>query len=332
MASSVFLTGANGFIGSHLAEELVRQGYKVKALAEYNSYNDLGWLEDIPTELRSEIEVVLGDVRDANFILQEIKGIDNVLHLAALISIPYSYVAPQAYVDTNISGTLNVLNAAKIFNANVIHTSTSEVYGTAEYVPIDEKHVLKGQSPYSASKIGADQLAYSFHAAFGLNVKIVRPFNTFGPRQSMRAVIPVIIRQILSGAKEIKLGATSPKRDFNFIEDTVSGFVSALKSRDGIGEATNIGSGYEISIGDTANVISEIMGEEINLICDDNRLRPKDSEVERLMACNRKAKINFGWEPAYFGANGLKRGLEKTIKWFSLEENIKKYKDLDYQI
>ena len=332
MTKSIFVTGANGFIGSHLTEKLVEEGYKVKALSEYNSFNDIGWLNDAKPDILRELEIVSGDVRDAGQMMREVRGYDYVLHLASLIAIPYSYYAPQSYIDTNISGALNILNAAREHNAEVIHTSTSEVYGTAEYVPIDEKHPLKGQSPYSASKIGADQLAFSFFSSFGLPVKIIRPFNTFGPRQSMRAVIPVIIGQILSGATKIKLGALDPKRDFNFIEDTVEGFLSALKSQNGVGQVTNIGSGFEITVRDTALLIAEIMDCKVEFISDEQRVRPKASEVDRLLCDNRKAKERFGWRPVFSDQQGLKDGLSKTINWFSDPRNISKYRTAEYQI
>ena len=332
MAKSIFVTGANGFIGSHLTEKLVEDGYRVKALSEYNSFNDIGWLNDTKPHILEELEIVSGDVRDAGQMMKEVKGYDCVLHLASLIAIPYSYHAPQSYIDTNISGALNILNAAREHNAEVIHTSTSEVYGTAEYVPIDEKHPLKGQSPYSASKIGADQVAFSFFSSFDLPVKIIRPFNTFGPRQSMRAVIPVIIRQILSGANKIKLGALEPKRDFSFVEDTVEGFLSALTSQNGVGQVTNIGSGFEITVRDTALLIAEIMNREVEFISDKKRVRPKASEVDRLLCDNTMAKERFGWRPRFTNKEGLRDGLSKTINWFSDPRNIPKYRSLEYQI
>ena len=331
-AKSIFVTGASGFIGSHLAERLVKEGYKVKALSEYNSFNDIGWLKDVKPNTLTEIEVVSGDVRDAGQMMREARGFDCIIHLASLIAIPYSYIAPQSYVETNILGTLNVLNAARENGAQVIHTSTSEVYGTAEYVPINETHPLKGQSPYSASKIGADQLAFSFFSSFDLPVKIIRPFNTYGPRQSMRAVIPVIIGQILGGAKSIKLGSVHPKRDFNFIEDTVEGFLSALKSQNGIGSVTNIGSGYEITVQGIANLIAEIMDCELGFIFDEQRVRPMTSEVDRLLCDNSKAKERFDWAPRLAGKAGLRNGLIKTIDWFSNPQNISKYSAFEYQV
>lgn len=279
MIKKVFITGADGFIGSHLAEALVKEGHKVKALAHYNSFNNIGWLDDLPRDVLNNIEIVMGDIRDANQMRYEIKDMDQVMHLAALIAIPYSYVAPQSYIDTNVSGTLNIVQACRDYDVPVIHTSTSEVYGTAQYVPINEEHPLKGQSPYSASKIAADQIVYSYYKSFGTQVKIIRPFNTYGPRQSMRAVIPTIINQILSGDHEIKLGAISPTRDFSFIQDTVSGFVYAMNSNIGVGEVINLGSGFEVSIGDTVKIIAETIGTAIVIITDEERLRPENSEV-----------------------------------------------------
>jgi dTDP-glucose 4,6-dehydratase len=330
--SSIIVTGAEGFIGSHLTEELVSQGYKVKALVQYNSFNSIGWLETLPRHLRKNFEIVMGDVRDSNRMRHEIKHMDYVLHLAALIAIPYSYVSPQSYIDTNISGTLNVLQAALDFNVPVIHTSTSEVYGTAQYVPIDEIHPVQGKSPYSASKISADQIAYSFFSSFNLPIKTVRPFNTYGPRQSMRAVIPTIIVQIANGAREIHLGAMSPTRDFSYVSDTVSGFIKAMESNNGNGEIVNLGSNFEISIGETANTIAEVMGVEVDIISKADRLRPENSEVQRLFASNKKAYDLYNWTPKYGGLNGFKQGILKTSKWFSDKENLKLFKSNQYVI
>lgn len=330
--SSVFITGAEGFIGSHLTEDLIKKGYKTKALAQYNSFNNIGWLETLPKRLQENCEIVMGDVRDSNQMRNEIKNMDYVLNLAALIAIPYSYVSPQSYIDTNISGTLNVLQAAHDFNVPVIHTSTSEVYGTAQYVPIDEFHPLQGQSPYSASKISGDQIAYSFFASFDLPVKIIRPFNTYGPRQSMRAVIPTIIVQIASGAREIHLGATSPTRDFSYVSDTVSGFIKAMESDNGNGEVINLGSNFEISIKDTVNTIAEVMGVEVEIISKADRFRPENSEVQRLFASNKKAHDLFNWAPEYGKLNGFRLGIEKTSKWFSNEENLKLFKSNQYVV
>ena len=323
----ILVTGADGFIGSHLVERLVDLGYRVKAFVFYNSFNSWGWLDHVSPAIRNSIEVFAGDIRDPNGVRRAMADCDAVLHLAALIGIPYSYHSPDTYIDTNIKGTLNVLQAARDLNVQrIIHTSTSEVYGTARFVPITESHPLQGQSPYAASKIGADQLAYSFYASFGLPVITVRPFNTYGPRQSARAVIPAIITQIAAGKHEIKLGAISPTRDFNFIEDTVAGFISALNSPNGVGAVVNLGSNFEISIGETLQLISEIMGVETMTATDTQRLRPVNSEVERLWADNRKAKELFGWSPDYGGRDGLKLGLEKTVAWFSDPANLARYK------
>ncbi|MBK6908559.1 MAG: SDR family oxidoreductase [Rhodocyclaceae bacterium] len=329
----VLVTGADGFIGSHLTEELVRLGYDVRAFVLYNSFNSWGWLDQLPQNVRSNLDVFLGDIRDPNGVRTAMRGCDAVLHLAALIAIPYSYHSPDTYVDTNIKGTLNVLQAAReVGVARVIHTSTSEVYGTARFVPITEEHPLQGQSPYSASKIGADQLAYSFFASFGLPVVIARPFNTYGPRQSARAVIPTIITQIASGMRSLKLGAIHPTRDFNYVADTVSGFVAALKSNRGMGEVINFGSNYEISVRDTVHLIADVMGAQVEIETDDVRLRPSKSEVERLWADNTKARLMFGWEPTYAGQEGLRRGLAETAEWFSNESNLAGYKAGRYNI
>ncbi len=329
---SVFITGAEGFIGSHLTEALISKGYKVKALAQYNSFNSIGWLEILPKNLLKNCEVVLGDVRDSNQMRQEIINMDYVLHLAALIAIPYSYVSPQSYVDTNISGTLNVLQAARDFNVPVIHTSTSEVYGSAKYVPIDEAHPLQGQSPYSASKISADQIAYSFFTSFDLPVKIIRPFNTYGPRQSMRAVIPTIIAQIANGNRKIQLGATSPTRDFNYVSDTTSGFISVMESSKGLGEVVNLGSNFEISIKDAVYTIAEVMGADVEIISKADRLRPAKSEVQRLFASNKKAHDLFNWAPKYDGLDGFKKGVLKTSEWFLNKENLKLFRSDQYVV
>ncbi|MCF8317802.1 MAG: NAD-dependent 4,6-dehydratase LegB [Haliscomenobacter sp.] len=329
----ILLTGADGFIGSHLAEALVRDGHQVRAFVLYNSFNSWGWLDHAPNDVRDNIEVFLGDVRDPHGVKEAMKGCDTVLHLAALIAIPYSYHSPDTYIDTNIKGTLNILQAARELGVSrVIHTSTSEVYGTARFVPITEEHPLQGQSPYSASKIAADQMAYSFYASFGLPIVIVRPFNTYGPRQSARAVIPTIITQIASGERNIKLGAVTPTRDFNYVKDTVSGFIAAMNSDKGHGEVVNFGSRYEISIGDTVNLIAEIMGVQIDIITDDQRLRPENSEVERLFAENAKAKELFNWQPSYGGKEGFKRGLQETIEWFQNPVNLSTYKIGHYVI
>jgi len=327
------ITGADGFIGSHLTEALVRKGHNVRAFVLYNSFNSWGWLDHAPKDIRDNLDVFAGDVRDPHGVKEAMRGCDAVLHLAALISIPYSYHSPGTYVDTNIKGTLNVLQAARELGVRrVIHTSTSEVYGTARFVPITEAHPLQGQSPYSATKIAADQLAYSFYASFGLPVVIARPFNTYGPRQSARAVIPTIIIQIANGQRQIKLGAVSPTRDFNFVQDTVAGFIAALNCDQGLGEVVNFGSNFEISVGDTAHLIAEAMGAEIEIISDEARLRPENSEVERLWADNTKAKQLFGWQPAYGGREGFKRGLAETAEWFQDSANLVSYKADRYNI
>ncbi len=331
--ASILITGADGFIGSHLTEALVRAGHKVRAFVLYNSFNSWGWLDHCALEINGKFEVFAGDIRDPHGVKEAMKGCDVVLHLAALIAIPYSYHSPNTYVDTNIKGTLNVLQAARELGVKrVIHTSTSEVYGTARFVPITEEHPLQGQSPYSATKIAADQLAYSFYASFGLPVVIARPFNTYGPRQSARAVIPTIITQIANGKRQIKLGAISPTRDFNFVQDTVAGFIAAMNSNQGLGEVINFGSNFEISIGDTVKMIAEVMKAEIEIITEENRLRPENSEVERLWADNTKAKELFGWQPGYAGREGFKRGLAETAEWFLDPENLKTYKSDIYNL
>ena len=332
MNLSVLITGADGFIGSHLTEALVRQGYNVRAFVLYNSFNSWGWLDKCEPDVKGRFEVFSGDIRDPYGVKEAMKGCDVVLHLAALIAIPYSYHSPDTYVDTNIKGTLNVLQAARELGVRVVHTSTSEVYGTARFVPITEEHPLQGQSPYSASKIGADQLAFSFYSSFGLPVVIVRPFNTYGPRQSARAVIPTIITQIASGKRKIKLGAISPTRDFNYVQDTVAGFIAAMNSDKGLGEVVNFGSNFEISIGDTVQLIAEVMNTEIEIITDEDRLRPANSEVERLWADNSKAKQLFGWQPSYGGREGFKRGLAETAEWFLNPANLASYKSDIYNL
>ena len=329
----VLVTGADGFIGSHLTEALVRSGYEVRAFVYYNSFNSWGWLDHCADDVKDKFEVFAGDIRDPHGVKKAMTGCDAVLHLAALIAIPFSYHSPDSYVDTNIKGTLNVLQAARELNVSrVIHTSTSEVYGTAQYVPIDEKHPLQGQSPYSATKIGADQLAFSFYSSFNLPVVTLRPFNTYGPRQSARAVIPTIITQIANGKNQIKLGSVTPTRDFNFISDTVNGFLSALKSKSGVGEVINLGSNFEISIQDIASLIGEIMNQEIKLIDSDERIRPDNSEVHRLWADNSKAIELLSWKPEYASLNGLKKGLEETVNWFKKPNNLNLYKSEIYNV
>lgn len=334
MNKTVLITGADGFIGSHLVEALVRQGdFRVRAFVLYNSLGSWGWLDHCSSEVKGKFEVFAGDIRDPHCVKEAMKGCDAVVHLAALIAIPYSYYSPDTYVDTNVKGTLNVLQAARELGLKrVVHTSTSEVYGTARFVPITEEHPLQGQSPYSATKIAADQLAYSFFASFGLPVVIARPFNTYGPRQSARAVIPTIITQIANGRRQIKLGAVSPTRDFNFVRDTVEGFIAVLNSDLGLGEVVNLGSNFEISIGDTAQLIAEVLNAEIEIISDETRLRPENSEVQRLWADNTKAKNLFGWQPSYGGREGFKRGITETAEWFLQPVNLSKYKSEIYNL
>ncbi|MGE5418059.1 MAG: NAD-dependent 4,6-dehydratase LegB [Acidobacteriota bacterium] len=329
----ILVTGADGFIGSHLTEELVRQGHAVRAFVYYNSFNSWGWLDESPPDIKENLEIFAGDVRDPHGVKTAMQGCDVVLHLAALIAIPYSYHSPDAYVDTNIRGTLNILQAARELGVSkVVHTSTSEVYGTARFVPITEEHPLQGQSPYSATKIGADQLAMSFYDSFATPVAIIRPFNTYGPRQSARAVIPTIITQLASGQKRIKLGAVQPTRDFNYISDTVRGFIASAESEKSIGQIINIGSNYEISIGETAETIAKIMNVDIEIESDAQRLRPDKSEVERLWADNTKAKALLNWEPVYGGRAGLVRGLTETIAWLSDPANLRRYKTGIYNL
>jgi NAD dependent epimerase/dehydratase len=318
---NVLVTGADGFIGSHLVELLVSKGIKVRALSQYNSFNNWGWLEDI--DCFNDIEVVSGDVRDPFFCKEIIQGVDCVFHLAALIAIPYSYIAPQSYVETNVTGTLNICQAAKeLGGIRVIHTSTSEVYGTAQHVPIDEKHPLQPQSPYSASKIGADAMAISYFNAFELPVIIARPFNTYGPRQSARAVIPTIISQIANGVKEIKLGDVSPTRDFNYVTDTCRGFIELANCSEAVGKTVNIGSNYEISVGDTLNLIKDLMKSDVTFITEDQRLRPEKSEVFRLWCDNSLINQLTGFKPEF----SIEDGLRETINWFSTPKNLVNYK------
>lgn len=323
----ILVTGADGFIGSHLTEMLIREGYQVRALAYYNSFNDWGWLETI--SCKDKVEVVTGDVRDPFFCKEITKDIDTVFHLAALIAIPYSYVAPQSYVDTNINGTVNMCKAAMENGVKrFIHTSTSETYGTAQYVPIDEKHPMQPQSPYSASKIAADAMAMSFYNSFNFPLTIARPFNTYGPRQSARAVIPTIISQIAIGQKEIKLGDVSPTRDFNYVEDTCRGFLALANCEDSIGKTVNIGSNFEISIKDTLELIKKIMKSDVSFIYDEQRARPEKSEVHRLWCDNSLLQNLTGFKPVF----SIEKGLEKTIEWFLNPENLKRYKPGIYNV
>lgn len=329
----ILITGADGFIGSHLTEHLVKSGADVRAFVYYNSFNSWGWLDEADDQVKNAIDVFAGDVRDPHGVRTAMKGCDVVMHLAALIAIPYSYHSPDTYVDTNVKGTLNVVQAARDLGVErVVHTSTSEVYGTARFVPITEAHPLQGQSPYSASKIGADQMALSFHSSFETPVAVIRPFNTYGPRQSARAVIPTIITQLASGSRVIKLGAVHPTRDFNYVHDTVRGFVSIAECDAAIGQVVNIGSNYEISVGDTARLIAELMGHDVEFTSDEQRMRPQGSEVERLWADNTRARELTGWTPQYAGVEGLRRGLRETIEWFSVPDNLRRYKAGLYNI
>lgn len=323
----VLVTGADGFIGSHLTESLLEKGYDVKAFTMYNSFNTWGWLDTLPKEKLNQIEIFSGDVRDPNGVREAMKGVDGLFHLAALIAIPFSYHSPDSYVDTNIKGTLNVLQAAReLETERIMVTSTSEVYGTAQYVPIDEKHPFQGQSPYSATKIGADRLAESFYRSFNLPVSIVRPFNTYGPRQSARAVIPTIITQLLAGKSEIQLGSLTPTRDFNFVKDTAAGFIAIAESDKTIGEEINIATQQEISIGDLAQEIIRQINPNAKIICDEQRLRPEKSEVNRLLGANEKIKRLTNWTPKYT----FEEGIKETIAW--LRENLDKYKTDIYNV
>ena len=327
MANNVLVTGADGFIGSHLVEQLVKNGEKVKAFCFYNSFNNWGWIDTIAPEIKNEIEVFMGDIRDPNGVRIAMENQDTVFHLAALIAIPFSYHSPDSYVDTNIKGTLNVLNAARqVGTKRLLVTSTSEVYGTAQYVPIDEKHPFQGQSPYSATKIGADRLAESFYRSFDLPVTIVRPFNTFGPRQSARAVIPTIISQLLAGKTEIKLGSITPTRDFNFVKDTANGFISIANSENAIGEEINIATGEEISIGTLANELIRQINPNAKIICDEDRLRPEKSEVNRLLGDATKIKNLTGWKPEFT----FEQGVAETIKF--MRANLESYKPDIYNV
>jgi dTDP-glucose 4,6-dehydratase len=332
--NKVLVTGADGFIGSHLTEKLVAEGYDVRALTLYNSFGSWGWLDKLDPELLRRIEVVPGDIRDAACVREAVKGCATVFHLAALIAIPYSYRAPESYIDTNVKGTLNVLQAAQAEGARVIHTSTSEVYGTAVTVPINEDHRLNAQSPYAASKIAADQVALSFHRSFDIPVTVLRPFNTYGPRQSARAVIPTIIAQITDGAGAIKLGALHPTRDLTYVGDTVNSFVAAARADFGTiaGRVINVGSSFEISIGDLAKLVAECMGATVSIETEQARVRPAASEVDRLLCDSRLAAELLGWRPQYQGLDGLRRGLDRTIAWFRRPENRALYRSGHYAI
>ena len=327
MKTKVLVTGADGFIGSHLTERLLERGYAVRAFVLYNSFNTWGWLDTLPKEKLDKIEIFSGDIRDPNGVREAMKGIDVVYHLAALIAIPFSYYSPDSYVDTNIKGTLNVLQAAReLGTQRVLVTSTSEVYGTAQYVPIDESHPFQGQSPYSATKIGADRMAESFYRSFNLPLTIVRPFNTYGPRQSARAVIPTIITQLLAGKEEIKLGSLTPTRDFNFVKDTADGFIAIAESDKTIGEEINIATQKEVSIGQLAEELINQINPNAKIICEEERLRPEKSEVNRLLGSNEKIQLLTDWKPKYT----FEEGLAETIKFF--KENLDKYKVDIYNI
>jgi len=329
----ILVTGADGFIGSHLTELLVRAGADVRAFVLYNSFDSRGWLDRAAPDVMGQFEVFAGDIRDPNGVAEAMQGVEIVLHLAALIAIPYSYHSPDTYVDVNIKGTLNVVQAARRLGVGrVVHTSTSEVYGSARFVPITEDHPIVGQSPYSASKIGADQIALSFHRSFGTPVTVIRPFNTYGPRQSTRAVIPTIITQIAAGAREIRLGKLSPTRDFSFVADTARAFLAMAESGGVLGEVVNFGSGFEISIGDTAALIAEAMGADITIVSEEERMRPDLSEVERLWAGVDKAARLTGWTPAYGGREGFVRGIAETAAWFADPTNLALYKTGQYTL
>ena len=329
----ILVTGADGFIGSHLTEFLIARGYDVRAFVFYNSFNSWGWLDYLPAEIHRNLDVFTGDIRDANGVRSAAKDCDAIMHLAALIGIPFSYHSPATYIETNINGTLNVVQAARDLGVQkVIHTSTSEVYGTAQFVPITEDHPLQGQSPYSASKIGADQIALSYYRSFETPVSVIRPFNTYGPRQSARAVIPTIITQLLAGAKSINLGAVSPTRDFNYVSDTVAAFVALLEADGVAGETINIGSNFEISVEDTANLIADIIGCPLKIETDTRRVRPEKSEVERLWASNEKARRLLGWKPEHGGLAGFRNGIAKTVEWFRSPQIQALYKPGHYNI
>lgn len=332
-ARRVLVTGADGFIGSHLTEALVRRGETVRAFVLYNSFNSWGWLDDSPADIQQSLDVVAGDIRDGHALREAAKGCDVILHLAALIAIPFSYRAPASYVETNVTGTLNVLQAARdVGVSRVVHTSTSEVYGTAQRVPIDEEHPLHAQSPYAATKTAADQLALSFFHSYDLPVTVLRPFNTYGPRQSARAVIPTIITQILNGAPTVTLGALAPTRDFNFIADTVRGFIAAMDAPKAVGEVINLGSNFEISIGDTVKVVADVIGRAVEVKSEAERLRRPGSEVERLCAANAKARSLLGWTPEYGGLEGFRRGIAETVTWFKQPSALNRYKADRYNL
>ncbi|MCC7484478.1 MAG: SDR family NAD(P)-dependent oxidoreductase [Burkholderiales bacterium] len=333
MPGQILVTGADGFIGSHLVEHLVRAGRAVRALVYYNAFDTRGWLDHVAAPVRDAVEVHAGDIRDPNDVRRALRGCDAVLHLAALIGIPYSYHAADSYVDTNIRGTLNVLQAARELGvARVVQTSTSEVYGTAQSVPITEEHRLNAQSPYAATKVAADQLALAFHASFGTPVVVLRPFNTFGPRQSARAVIPTVITQIAAGSRRVRLGSLAPTRDFCYVADTVRAFAAALEREEAVGEVINVATGSEISIGGTARVIAEIMNAQVEFEADPARVRPAASEVERLCGASDKARRLLGWVPQTAGPEGFRRALGETVAWFTDPANLARYRPGSYTL
>ncbi|MFZ9785631.1 MAG: NAD-dependent 4,6-dehydratase LegB [Ilumatobacteraceae bacterium] len=328
----ILVTGADGFIGSHVVETLVKSGHDVRAFVLYNSFNSWGWLDESDKAIRDSIDIFAGDIRDPHGVDKAVEKQEVILNLAALIAIPYSYHSPDTYIDTNIKGTLNILQAARRHGVKrVVQTSTSEVYGTAQYIPIDEAHPLHPQSPYAATKVGADQLALSFHSSFDVPVGILRPFNTYGPRQSARAVIPTIISQLANKSK-VKLGSLSPTRDFSFVQDTANGFLAAAQSDAIVGQTINLGSGFEISIKETAETIARLMNTKLELVDDEQRVRPENSEVERLHASIEKAKTLLGWQPELKGLAGFETGLKKTIEWFSNPKNLSRYKADRYNL
>jgi len=333
MSSRIMVTGADGFIGSHLVEALLAAGHPVRAFCLYNSLGSWGWLDNLPRTLQGELEIVLGDIRDPLCVREAMCGCEQVFHLAALIAIPYSYVAPTSYIDTNIHGTLNVVQAARDLGVQrVVHTSTSETYGSAQFVPITEDHPLVGQSPYAASKIGADQIALSFWRSFETPVTVLRPFNTYGPRQSARAVIPTIISQIAAGERQIRLGALSPTRDFNYVADTCAAFLAVAASDAALGQVINAASQFEISIGETAALIAEVMNAQVEIVTDEQRLRPEASEVNRLFGDNTRLRELTGWRPAFGGREGFRRGLQRTAEWFSDPANLARYRPGSYAV
>ena len=333
MKKKILVTGGGGFIGSHLVETLIKDGYSVKTIVPYNSNNSWGWIDSFEPNIKKNLEIISGDICDQNLVSKLVKNVDVIFHLAALISIPYSYVSPRSYISTNIMGTLNLLEASRNSNVELfVQTSTSEVYGSSQYSPIDEQHPLNAQSPYAATKIAADQLALSYYRSFDLPVSIIRPFNTFGPRQSLRAFIPTIITQVLSSKKKIKLGNLNPKRDFSYISDTVRGFTSCIGKKRCLGQAINLGTGVVFSMQETLDLITEYIGKDVICEIDKKRLRPKKSEVDHLLSANNFAKKIINWEPEFKNKSGFKRGLQQTIEWFSKPENIKLYKSDLYNL